>query len=208
MKAYIFDLDGTLLSFTIDFDKMRNALRALYAPYGIDLTFRPLLENIENASSMLAEKGASRERIDALKKRAMEIVDELEVECISSARVLPHVSEKLSHLRASGAKLAVVTRSGKHHLDLGIKMLGFEFDAALSREDVKNPKPHPESYYVALEKMGCKDCKDVVVVGDYIFDIQAGKAIGAYCVGVLTGSGTRELLSCADLVIETLADLP
>jgi len=208
MKAYIFDLDGTLISFSIDFEKMRKAVKELYLEEGIDLSFVPMLENIEKASLILREKGLPQNYIEELKRKAMEIIDEIEIESIREAYVLPYVVEKLTELRNSGAKIAVVTRAGKRHLRLGIDKIGFEFDAAICREDVKEPKPSPESYLKALERMGCKDCKDVIVVGDYVFDIEAGRAIGAYCVGVLTGSGTRELLSCADLVIENFKHLP
>jgi phosphoglycolate phosphatase-like HAD superfamily hydrolase len=47
------------------------------------------------------------------------------------------------------------------------------------------------------------------MVGDGAMDIRAGKALGMFSVGVLSGSGSRVslLTQGADLVLESAADL-
>jgi phosphoglycolate phosphatase-like HAD superfamily hydrolase len=47
------------------------------------------------------------------------------------------------------------------------------------------------------------------MVGDGALDMQAGKALGMFSIGVLSGSGTRDWLlqHGADLVLESVTDL-
>ncbi|RLG76128.1 MAG: hypothetical protein DRO23_01855 [Thermoprotei archaeon] len=60
-----------------------------------------------------------------------------------------------------------------------------------------------------LQKYGVNP-EDVVFVGDYWVDMEAGKAVGVKTVGVLTGLKTEELLRKhgADIVINGIWDLP
>ncbi|MBW2127514.1 MAG: HAD family hydrolase, partial [Deltaproteobacteria bacterium] len=52
-----------------------------------------------------------------------------------------------------------------------------DFSAIITRETAL-PKPHPQGVYMAAEKMGVH-LQELLVVGDYRFDIMAGKAAGA-----------------------------
>jgi len=47
------------------------------------------------------------------------------------------------------------------------------------------------------------------MVGDHAMDISAGKAMGMFTIGVLTGAGTRETLTAAgaDLIVESVREL-
>ena len=53
----------------------------------------------------------------------------------------------------------------------------------ISREDPVAPKPHPEGVMAAAERFGVEP-REVVVVGDFLFDIQAGNGAGATTVWV------------------------
>jgi phosphoglycolate phosphatase len=63
--------------------------------------------------------------------------------------------------------------------------------------------------HLALARAGGLAPEQAIVVGDHVFDIQAGKAAGVRSFGVLTGSGTREALLAAGAedVLSAVPDL-
>jgi HAD superfamily hydrolase (TIGR01509 family) len=64
--------------------------------------------------------------------------------------------EILRELRTRGLPTAVATSSRRHHADPHLKAAGlFElFDTIVTRDDVENPKPHPEPYLMAARRLG------------------------------------------------------
>lgn len=53
-----------------------------------------------------------------------------------------------------------------------------------------------------------RDVREVIVVGDTIHDIAAARAVGATVCAVATGSDPRDALAHADVVFDSLAELP
>jgi len=53
-----------------------------------------------------------------------------------------------------------------------------------------------------------RDVREVIVVGDTIHDIAAARAVGATVCAVATGSDPRDALAHADVVFESLIELP
>jgi HAD superfamily hydrolase (TIGR01509 family) len=56
-------------------------------------------------------------------------------------------------------------------------------DVLVTNQDVKNPKPNPECYFLAMEKLGVLPA-ETVIVEDSPYGIQAAKASGATVVTV------------------------
>ena len=56
-------------------------------------------------------------------------------------------------------------------------------DLVLSNQDVANPKPHPEIYLKAFERLGLKP-EEVVIVEDSHHGIMSAKASGAHVLEV------------------------
>lgn len=76
-----------------------------------------------------------------------------------------------------------------------------EFDKILVAEDVKRGKPDPEMYMLALQRLECK-ASEAVVFEDSRSGIQAAKAAGILCVGVLTHGKNDDFVGNADFVID------
>jgi len=53
-----------------------------------------------------------------------------------------------------------------------------------------------------------RDVREVIVVGDTIHDISAARAVGATICAVATGSDTRDALAHADVVFDSMTELP
>ena len=75
--------------------------------------------------------------------------------------------------------------------------------------DLPRLKPDPMPLHVTAEKIGCTP-SSLVVVGDGPQDIECGRAVGAFTVGVLGGIAAPERLMASgpDLVLESLWELP
>jgi phosphoglycolate phosphatase len=74
------------------------------------------------------------------------------------------------------------------------------FEVLIGREDVKNPKPHPEPVNKALEAMK-KEKRNAWLVGDTPMDILAAKAAGIGAVGVTSGYADISQLRVHDVPV-------
>jgi HAD superfamily hydrolase (TIGR01509 family) len=158
-RAVIFDLDGTLTEPLLDFDAMRAE---------IGLPPGPILEQLAHAD---AEARA----------RADEILRRHEREAIARATLAEGCAELLAHLAARAIPAAILTRNVREVVDTFARTFGFSFAAVYTREDGPH-KPSPAGVFALCEQMGAAPA-DTLVVGDYKFDILAGRAAG--CVTAL-----------------------
>ena len=78
----------------------------------------------------------------------------------------------------------------------------------MPRHRVTQVKPHPAHLQAALDCLGTTP-ERALMVGDGAMDIQAGKALGMFSIGVLSGNSPRAKLLAhgADLVLASVADL-
>jgi HAD superfamily hydrolase (TIGR01509 family) len=122
--------------------------------------------------------------------------------------VYEDVIPTLAGLHAAGWLLGVASSSRIVDAWLQANKLDLFFDATVSSLEVANPKPHPESIMLALQKLGVEVSK-AVMIGDLPVDIMAGKAAGVATVGITHGFGSRESLEAAgaDYVADNLAEV-
>jgi HAD superfamily hydrolase (TIGR01509 family) len=112
-------------------------------------------------------------------------------------RAIPGSIELLRDLHAQGLRLGIATSSGRALPFLDRWEVRHLFSGIVGREDVESRKPHPEPVLKCLGHLQL-DPREVVYIGDSPIDIRAGKAAGAYTVGVLTGTSPHEVLHCED----------
>jgi HAD superfamily hydrolase (TIGR01509 family) len=153
-RAVIFDLDGTLTEPLLDLDAMRAE---------IGLPPGPILEQLAH--------------LDApTRARADEILRRHEREAISCATLADGCAELLAHLQARAVPAAILTRNVREVVDTFTRMFGFTFAAVYTREDGPH-KPSPAGVFALCQQMGVPPA-ETLVVGDYKFDILAGRAAG------------------------------
>ena len=69
------------------------------------------------------------------------------------------------------------------------------FEIVTGRENVQNPKPHPEPILVTLEQMNYDEKRDSVwMIGDTKLDLIAAREANINSIGVLCGYGTLDEL--------------
>ncbi|MGD0586495.1 MAG: HAD family hydrolase, partial [Oryzomonas sp.] len=184
---WIFDLDGTLTVAVHDFVAIRQELSI---PDGCDIL------------GHLASLPEHRAR--PLHVRLQEI--ELELAHITEAAV--GAQELLDRLYTAGASLGVLTRNTRDNALRTLEMIGlggyFASDDVLGRDEAL-PKPDPDGLHRLMALWGATG-ETTVMVGDYLYDLQAGRRAGALTVHVDPARCFRwpEL---ADVCVGTLEEL-
>jgi phosphonatase-like hydrolase len=127
------------------------------------------------------------------------------------AEEIPGAAEMISGLREAGIKVALTTGFAPVTRDALIDALGWVdlIDLALSPVDAGRGRPAPDLVLTALLRAGASSVQAVAVVGDTSSDVESGRRAGAgFVAGVLSGAHAREALTAADVVLESIADLP
>lgn len=167
IKGVLFDFDGTLtLPGALDFPAIK---RELNCPPDL-----PILEYLETVPT-------------EAKPSLMKILESAEEKAAQGS--LPNVGaeECLLALRNKGFLVAIITRNSLPSVRLAMESFEtvrlHDFSAVITRDD-SLPKPHPDGVHKACEQMGLA-ASELMVVGDFRFDVMAGKAAGA-CTVLLT----------------------
>jgi phosphoglycolate phosphatase len=208
-STLIFDFDGTLARLNIDFPMMRQSVLDLVASYGIGtdgLHNLFVLEMIEAGEKLLMKKKQGREKDFA--RRAHDMIRDIEVEGARRGELFSGIKEMLHDLKAKNIKIGVATRNCREAVLEVFPDIHSLCHSVVTRESTKRVKPHPGHLRVVLSNLGA-EAGDSAMIGDHPMDIQVGKDVGTFTVGVLTGYAQAKALSeaGADLIIESATEI-
>ena len=208
-EAILFDYDGTLAVLNLDFAAMRRQLLAFTVAQGIahqELHGFDILEMLDWATAWLRQRHP--EQAVRYAREAEQLIQNIEVEAARSSGLLPGVPELLVALRQEQIGVGIVTRNCDAAVRVTFPHIDTYCQAFVPRDRVTQVKPHPAHLQAALDCLGTTP-ERALMVGDGAMDIQAGKALGMFSIGVLSGSSPRAKLLAqgADLVLASAADL-
>ena len=209
IQAIIFDFDGTLAVLNIDFSAMREGVFDLMKSYGVGeelIKERYLLEIIDEIYQILW-KGNPTEAEDFYQK-AHQILYKIEMKAAEKGRLIPGTEATLKSLRRRGTKVGIITRNCEDAVRKVFPDIDDFCDVFVSRNSVKKVKPHPDHLTSVMESLKIPGEK-VVMVGDHIIDIEAGKRVGINTIGVLTGRTKKEEFenAGADYVLKDASEI-
>lgn len=185
----LFDFDGTLTApGSLDLLRIR---RLIGCPQKL-----PILEFIAG----LPEEQA---------KKAMATLDEFELDAAQNAVPNTGAEEIIRYLREKNIPIGILSRNTRASIELAIRnfsrVSAADFALIISRDDAIRPKPDPEGVLLAAKQMNIAP-EQMLVVGDYIFDVHAGKQAGAMTVFLDNASSDFADLEC-DYRISSLSEL-
>jgi HAD superfamily hydrolase (TIGR01509 family) len=186
-KHWIFDMDGTLTVAVHDFDAIRDALGL---PQG-----RPILEQ-------LAEMPA--DDAEPLRLR----LDEIERELAQRAQAQAGAHELLTALKENGVELGILTRNSHDNALETFRVCGlagfFKSECVMGRESCE-VKPSADGIRKLLAVWNASP-DDTVMVGDFLFDLLAGREAGTATVYV-DPNGRFQYADKADVCVRDLWEL-
>lgn len=210
MKAYIFDLDGTLLDSMkvweqIDVDFL--AKRGFAVPPGY-------MEEI--SASSFPEAAACTIRRFGLSDSVEELLREWNDMAVHAyghtVGLKPFAREYLAKLKACGAKLGIATSLPAELYEPALQNHGIRewFDAICSVEEGTRGKESPDIFLLAAERLGVEPA-GCVVFEDVLEAVRSAKAAGMTVYGVYDESSRanwEEIGKTADGVLCSFADAP
>ena len=195
LKTALFDFDGVIMDTEQHYTEFWSMLGEEYLgleDFGHTIKGQTLIQIFEKYF----------EGMDAQKA---EIVPRLnEFERTMPFEYIPGALEFMKKLKKAGVPIAIVTSSNDAKMEKVYKAhpeLLELADAILTSEHFSKSKPDPECFLNAMERLGGRP-ETTVVFEDSLHGIAAGRASGAYVIG-LTTSFPREVIEpLCDMVIE------
>jgi len=172
IKAVLFDFDGTLSKpGALDFPRLKKEIGC---PPDV-----PVLEFIEGLP------------VPRQQERFLSVLEQFEMAAAVRSEPNPGAEDLIAYLRARKIGVGLITRNRLLCIQRALENFNAldisDFDVVISRETPVDIKPSGDGILLAARTLNV-EVQQVLMVGDYIFDIQAGQAAG--CMTALLGDGT------------------
>ena len=205
MDTIVLDVDGTLLD--SNYHHVLAWSRA-FEHAGVGVPLARIHRHIGMGGDRLVGAVAGDEVEDRVGDTVRERWEKEYDGLIDETRLIAGARELLAALRERGLTIALASSSIPKHAQHAFDLLDAErlTDTATTSEDAEESKPHPELIDEALERVSAGSA---CVVGDSVWDVEAGARAGVPAYGVLLGGyGRAELLEAGAVeVYDDLTDL-
>jgi HAD superfamily hydrolase (TIGR01509 family) len=179
MKAFIFDLDGVLVdTCDLHYIALNKAITEVVGPdVAISQKDHETKFNGLSTRMKLDKLPLTREQCEKIYTRKQELTMEAFSTLLPSGRL----QEMIAGLRARGYSIGCASNCIRSTVHMVLMRLGIHslFDVILSNEDVANPKPSPEIYTLAMERLGVIP-SDTLIFEDSYVGLRAARSSGAH----------------------------
>ncbi|MFZ1984929.1 MAG: HAD-IA family hydrolase [Desulfatitalea sp.] len=191
IRAVLFDFDGTLtVPGALDFPAIKNDL-------GCPLD-QALLEFIDTVTDP-SRRQAAHDRLTFFETQAAQ-----------RSRPNEGAQEMVTWLKGRHVAVAILTRNSRASVLRALQNFNpigpQTFDLIVTRDDPPAPKPSGEGVLYAAHLLGVRP-EEILMVGDFIFDCQAGRAAGALTALLDPHDEPRLAAAVCDFRIARLTDL-
>ncbi len=185
IRLVIFDLDETIVKNTIPFSEIREKVLSAVGSR----------ENPAHLYEFIRDNYPD----------YLPILEHEEINRAKSAYVDPVFEEILKFLRDNGINVAVLTRNSRKAALIALGDYAGRIDALITRDDGFPPKPAPDAIFYLMGRFSSTP-SSTIMVGDYDYDIEAGKLAG--CITVRIGKGDGDyVISSLKEVIKIISDI-
>lgn len=192
-KIILFDLDGTLIDST---DAIVSTFYHSFKELGFNFN-----DNDETIKSLIGypldvmykELGVDESKVwdfvDSYKNR-YRVISKEQTTLLENAYDAVYQASLFARVSVVTTKTRMFTIPLLEHFNIAQF-----FEVVTGRENVQNPKPHPEPILITLEQMNYdKDKHSVWMIGDTKLDLIAASDANVNSIGVLCGYGEKEEL--------------
>ena len=214
IKAIVFDLDGTLAEFNLDYKTVRAETMHFLINQGFPASIFSLNESIFEMlkkAKVYLKNNDRGEEFSNIRKKVLSIAREHELKAARETSLLPGAFETLKALKKKNLKLGIFTINGEKSTNLILSnfRLNQFFNAVITREVVSEVKPDPAHLKAALKALDVS-AEETIVVGDSVTDIQSAKTLNIKVVGLAENGSAIEKLNSAGAthILQSITDLP
>ena len=197
-------MDGLLLETEVVWQRSEEAL---FRTHGGEFTREDKMTVIGSSFDFAGEYFAERLGLPADHGPALmdELLELMYVELEREVESRPGAVELIERLRGQ-VRLGLASNSTRRLVDLalGTAQLTDAFEVIVTSDDVERPKPAPDLYLLACERLGVPPA-EAIALEDSASGIQAAKAAGLTCIAVPQYAETD--VAAADRVIDSLEEL-
>jgi len=180
-RLLIFDFDGTLAgTFSAHYEAWGDALEAYDIKISFSLLKRLLKEGLDS-EKIARSLGIEGKLIPVIVDKKSRAYSEI---ALKKASLYPYTKQVIKTLYERGYVLCILTTVERKTVEKILSKYGLKkyFSSIVGREDIKYPKPHPQSIYLAFqrleEKLGNKAGVECFYIGDSKTDGALSKAVG------------------------------
>ncbi len=215
IEAVIFDLDGTLASFNLDYKALRAEVKSYLNKRGVPSSVlsnqESIFEMLKKAEIFFKNAAKTEEVFVEVQKEALAIAEKFEFEAALSTSLMSGAVDALKALKCMNIKIGLCTINSQKATNYILQrfQIADYFNAVVPRELVKLVKPNSEHFEKALKMLAVQP-KATVVIGDSNIDMQSAKEMKTIAVGIPTGVSTVQQLmqNGANYIITAISDLP
>ncbi len=219
LKAVFFDQDGVIIE--TERDGHRVSFNNAFKEFGLNIEwdvefYHELLQvggGKERIKFYFQKIGFSNSDYDKDPEGFIKLLHtrktELFIELIKAGKLplRPGIRRLMEEINSRGVFLGICTTSNEKAAKAVKKYMlqGIKIDLLLAGDVVKNKKPDPEIYQMALKESGVSSA-DAFVVEDSRIGVLAGKGAGIAVIATVNGYTKNENVSSADIVVDCLGD--
>ncbi len=215
IEAVIFDLDGTIASFNLDYKALRGEIREYLTRIGVPASVLHVNESVfdmlQKAELFFKNNSKPEQAFREVRTQSLAIAEKYEMEAAATTSLMPGALETLKELKKLKVKMGLCTTSSETAANYILNRFKINdyFTIVVARDKVKHVKPDTEQFELALKTLSARP-NVTLIVGDSAVDMQSAKELKAVAVGLPTGLSTKEQLTQngANYIITSLIDLP
>jgi HAD superfamily hydrolase (TIGR01662 family) len=206
IKGFILDIDGTLLN---SLPIHLKAWKYMLAQRNIFIADEEISRHFSKSTWQIAQIITYSSDVTLAKEMAQLKTDKF-IELIPEIPMFPGVTETLLKIKDMGGKIMLASSNMNRVINKMMSVFNWNqiCDGYLGTEDITHPKPHPEMIEKACKTLHIPP-NECVMIGDSIYDIQAGKNAGTKTIAVCTGyiNPSQFSVKNPDLILKQFSDL-
>lgn len=202
LKAVIFDMDGVI----IDSEPM-HAKAAILAleKYHVSISMDYIQEFIGSTTKHMCDKMVRDFQLDITPEELLKANEEMKAYLLKKKghTVIPYVIDLIRDLHNNGIKLSIASSSPASDIEDVMDSLNIRqyFDCYVSGSMVAQPKPAPDIFLLAADRLGV-DPSECIVIEDSFHGITAANAAGMACIGYINPNSGKQDLRKASFLVE------